>query len=236
MRSRRTLAGLAAFACLSTAHAQSANTIYVTTGWFHFMPQGSSDPLKVDSVDGYPINTSVPGSGTDIGSSDTAGFSIGYFITDHIAAEAEMGIPPKFDLDGEGSLGQFGKLGSARLWSPALLLKYYFNQPTTKFRPYVGIGVTRVWFTDAQLTNPEFTQGVLQGPTSVSTDRSWAPVLNAGFNYAFTKHWFAGFSLSFIPVDVTATLNTNSPVFSQRSEAKIHLNPLVSYLKVGYAF
>ncbi|PXW17395.1 OmpW/AlkL family protein [Paraburkholderia caballeronis] len=239
MKYKQALAGLAALASLSSAHAQSANTLYFTTGWFRFMPQDSSKPLKLDSAGGTPINAEIPNTGAGVDSSDTAGLSVGYFITDHIATEFEGGIPPKFNLNGEGLLGQFGKVGSARLWAPALLFKYYFNKPEAKFRPYLGLGVTYVWFSDAKITNGAFEQGALGGPTSVSTDRSWAPVINAGFNYSFTKHWFAGFSLSYIPVSVLATLHTQTqsqiPI-TRQYEAKIHLNPLVTYVKIGYMF
>lgn len=241
MKLKQALAGIAALATFSAAHAQSANTFYVTTGWFHFAPQDSSDELKIDSVGGNPINMAIPNTGASVGNSDTLGFSLGYFITDHIATEAELGIPPKFSIYGGGQLNPLGKIASAKLWSPALLLKYYFNKPEAKFRPYAGVGVTYVWFTDAQITNGNFTRSpALGGPTSVSTDRSWAPVFNVGFNYNFTKHWFAGFSLSYIPVNVIATLDTQKQTqvgaLSQRAEAKIHLNPIVTYLKVGYAF
>jgi len=120
------------------------------------------------------------------------------------------------------------------------LLKYYFNKPEAKFRPYVGIGGTYAWSTNAKISNGAFEQGALGGPTSVSTDRSWAPVFNVGFNYALTRHWFAGFSVSYISVNVTATLNTTvaSQVgpLARVSEAKIHLDPFVTYLKVGYMF
>ncbi|WP_322059140.1 OmpW/AlkL family protein [Paraburkholderia sp. J63] len=239
MKLKQALAATAALACMSGAYAQSANTFYVTTGWFRFMPQDSSDPLKIDSAGGTPVNMSIPNTGASVDSADTLGLSIGYFITDHIATEAELGIPPKFDLSGGGSFSQFGKVGEARLWSPALLLKYYFNKPEAKFRPYAGIGFTYAWFSDAHITNTAFEQGVLGGPTSTSTDRSWAPVFNVGFNYNFTKHWFAGFSLSYIPISVIASFDTtvnNQLGTERRSEAKIHLNPLVTYLKVGYNF
>ncbi len=192
------------------------------------------------------------GTGACVGNADTAGVSLGYFITDNIAAEAELGIPPKFDLSGSGSLSPLGKIGEARMWAPAVLLKYYFNKADSKFRPYLGVGATYVWFTGDSITNQTLTQNIgligtrplaplgLAGPgvqTSVSTTNSWAPVFSAGFNYNFTKHWFAGFSLSYIPVNVTANLDTtNTAGVHVRSEAKIHLNPIVTYLKVGYAF
>ncbi|WP_244816010.1 OmpW family protein [Caballeronia sp. Lep1P3] len=231
----------AALACLSLgAHAQSAGSIYATAGWFHFAPQDSSGPLKETSVGGSPVNISVPGTGAGIGSADTAGFTLGYFATDHIAAELEMGIPPSFDLNGTGTLEGFGKIGSAKQWSPTLLFKYFFNAPDAKFRPFAGIGVTRTWFSDAKLTNGAFESTVLHGPTTVDTDSSWAPVFNLGAQYNFTQHWFAAFSVSFIPLKATAKLSTQAQtpvgVLNVQSQAKITINPIVTYLRVGYRF
>jgi outer membrane protein len=230
---------VAALACVTAAHAQSAGTFYATTGWFHLAPQSSSDQLKVLSLGGTPINQTVPNTGARISDTDTLGLSLGYFITDHLAAEFEFGLPAKFDIEGADGFSQYGKLGSARQWSPALLFKWNFRKPDDKFRPYVGLGVTRVWFTDAQLTNTAFESAVLKGPTTASTDRSWAPVFNVGFNYSFTKHWFAGFSVSYIPVSTTAdftTTNVGPLGLTVKSQAKIRLNPIVTYAKIGYAF
>ncbi len=234
-----TTGAVLALACATAAQAQSAGTFYLATGWFHLSPQSSSDQLKVISQGGTPVNASVPNTGARIDQSDTLGLSVGYFVTDHLSAEFEFGIPPKFDINGADGFSQFGKLGSARLWSPAVLFKWNFRKPEDKFRPYVGLGVTRVWFTDAQITNTTFQSGVLGGPTTASSDRSWAPVFNLGFNYNFTKHWFAGASVSYIPVSATADFTTypSGPLGTTlHTQAKIKLNPIVTYAKVGYAF
>jgi outer membrane protein len=225
-----------ALTCATAAQAQTAGTFYITTGWFHFAPQSSSDPLTVTSSPFGLHNGPQPGTGASIDNSDTIGLSVGYFITDHISAELEGGVPPKFEINGSGSLSQFGTLGSARLWSPALLFKWNFMQPEAKFRPYAGLGVTRIWFNNAQITNTTFETLALGGPTSVSTDSSWAPVFNLGFNYSFTKHWFAGVSVSYIPVDITAHFTTPTRFGPVQSQTKIKLNPIVTYAKIGYAF
>jgi outer membrane protein len=241
MKLKQVISGIAALICASTvAHAQSAGSFFVTTGWFHIAPQDSSDPLKETNIGGTPVDISVPNTGAGLTSADTAGFTLGYFVTDHIATELVMGIPPKFDLKGEGSFSQYGTLGTAKQWSPTLLFKYYFREPTAKFRPYVGMGVTYTWFSDAKITNGSFESGVLHGPTDVTTDRSWAPVLNAGFVYNFTEHWFTGFSFSYVPLTVTAKLTSQAatPVgtLALKTESKIRLNPIVTYLNVGYRF
>lgn len=241
MKLKQAITGMAVLACMSTAaHAQSAGSFYVTTGWFHLAPQSSSDPLTVTSIGGSPTNITQPNTGASLSSADTIGFTAGYFITDHIATEFVIGVPPTFDLYGTGSFEQFGKLGQAKQWSPTLLFKYYFNAPTSSFRPYLGIGVSRIWFTGEQITNSGFEANVLHGPTSVSTDSSWEPVFNAGFTYAFTRHWFAGASISYLPLSTTAKLTSNSvtPVgpLTVTSQTKIKLNPIVTYVSVGYRF
>jgi outer membrane protein len=239
-RTLTAISGITSLACFGTAHAQSAGSLYLSTGWFHLAPQDSSDVLKTTSIGGSPVNLSVPGSGASVGNADTIGFSGGYFITDHVAVEAELGIPPKFELSGSGTLSSYGKLGQVKQWSPALLFKYYFRQPDATFRPYIGLGVSRIWFTDAQITNQNFVANVLHGPTTVDVDSSWAPVFNAGFTYNFTKHIFAGFSVSFLPFSTDATLHTlaQTPVgpLNVTSRAHIKLNPIVTYLRVGYSF
>jgi outer membrane protein len=241
MKLKQAVTGMAALACMTTAaHAQSAGSFVLSTGWFHLAPQSSSEPLRVTSIGGSPTNITEANTGASLSSADTIGFTLGYFATDHIAAEFVLGYPPSFDLTGTGSFERFGKLGQAKQWSPTLLFKYFFNAPTAAFRPYLGIGVSRVWFTDAKITNSAFEANVLHGPTSVDTDSSWAPVFNAGFTYAFDQHWFAGVSISYLPLSTTAKLNTaaRTPVgtLNVQSQTKIKLNPIVSYVNIGYRF
>lgn len=241
MKTFRFISLCALAASFSTpGHAQTAGSFFVTAGWFHFAPQDRSDPLKLLSVGGSPVNITFPNTGAGVSSADTAGFTAGYFVTDHIAAEFEFGIPPKFDLSGTGSLAQFGTIGSIKQWSPTLLFKYFFLDANAKFRPYVGVGVMRASFSDAKVTNAAFQAAALGGPTSAEVSTVWEPVFNAGFTYAFTEHWFAGFSVSFIPMSTTGTFTTESttPVgtLTRRSEAKLTLNPIVTYLRVGYRF
>jgi outer membrane protein len=228
-------------ASLSTSsHAQSAGSIFVTAGWFHFAPQDSSDPLKITSVGGNPVNIAIPNTGAGVSSADTGGFTVGYFVTDHIAAEFEFGIPPEFDVNGTGLLSRYGKLGTIKEWSPALIFKYFFQAPQAKFRPYIGIGVTRTSFSDAKITNSDFETNALGGPTTAEASTVWAPVFNIGFTYAFAEHWFAGFSVSFIPQKTTGTFTTQSqtPVgtLTRTAESKLTLNPIITYLRVGYRF
>lgn len=242
MKLKQLLAIAATFACASVAHAQSAGSIVLGTGWMHLSPQSSSDPLAINSIDGFPINQSVANTGASVKATDTLGLSINYFFTDHIAAEFVAGIPPKLELDGSGELSALGKLGTVKQFSPALLLKYYFGQAESKVRPYLGLGVSRVWFEDGTITNPALSTLLTEypgGSTSVaSIKNSWAPVFNGGITYAFNKHWSVGLSVSYLPLDTTAQFTSFNPYTNTtvKSSAHITLNPIVSYLNVDYRF
>lgn len=227
-------------AASSTASAQHAGDVIVGAGWMRLAPQVSTEPMQttVDTVVGtrHLSDSSIS---SKVNVANTLGLTATYFITDHIASELIAGIPPRFSIDGAGSASQYGKLGSARMWSPTLLVKYYFGAANAKFRPFVGVGASYIWFTDGKITNDAFRQR-LGGETNVSVNKGLAPVLNAGVSYAITKHWYAGLSVSFIPVSRTLTLTTPQSslpgVKSSRSQIKTQLNPIVTYLNIGYRF
>jgi outer membrane protein len=238
MKLKQFLAIAATFACATAAHAQSAGSVVLNVGWFHLSPQSSSDPLEIVSSGGHTYDAYVTGTGASVKAADTLGLSAQYFFTDHIATELVGGIAPKFELDGAGSLSSLGKLGTVKQWSPALLLKYYFAQANSTVRPFLGLGVSRVWFTDGTITNSTLNT-LLGGQTSVSSIKnSWAPVFNGGLVYNFNKHWSAALSISYLPLSTTGQFSsTNASTGAVTiSQTKITLNPIVSFLSVGYTF
>lgn len=237
------LFALAAVAALGSgsALAQKAGDWQVGAGWLHFAPQDSSKPLTFTS----PVAAVVPGSGANVSSSDTLGMNLTYFVDSHWAVEGVLGVPPKFKLQGEGTLAPIGELGEAKQWSPTLLAKYYFNDGEAKFRPYVGVGATYVWYSNVNLT-PGL-QGALANrlqlpasalsTTTAKLDSSFAPVFNVGVAYQFDPHWGMAFSVSYIPLRTTAKLTTTArgiPVAN--SESSLKVNPIVPYLAVTYKF
>jgi outer membrane protein len=240
---KKTMFALAALGALASgsAFAQQAGDWVVGAGWFHLSPQDSSKPLTVTA----PVHSVLPGSGASVSDSDTLGLNATYFLDSHWAVEGVFGVPPKFKLNGTGTLGRVGELGQARQWSPTILGKYFFNEANDAFRPFVGVGAAYVRYSDVKLTSN--LQGALasqfhQSPYAVNTtaklDSSFAPVLNAGVAYQFDKHWGVSFSVSYIPLKTKAKLTTTSitglPVAN--SEASLKLNPIVTYLAATYRF
>jgi len=126
-----------------------------------------------------------------------------------------------------------------RQWSPAVVFKWHFFEATTKFRPYVGIGVNYTWFTGETVTNQNFVNNEF-GPGSkmtASATPSWNPVFNIGANYNITDRWSVGLSVSYVPISTKGNFETtlaNGAVV--KSHTKISIDPVVTYLSVGYRF
>jgi outer membrane protein len=174
-------------ACLSSAaFAQQAGDNVVSLGWFHIAPIDSSSELTTD-VAPTPIMTPLrlpdqfTSSGTSLttNNADTVGLLFTHFFSDNIAVTTVAGVPPTFQINGNGIIkppGPAGALGiqdlnapgsnplvkSVRQWSPAALLQFYFGKAADKFRPFIGFGASYNFFTDIQL-NPAFINYTQQG-------------------------------------------------------------------------
>jgi outer membrane protein len=240
---KKSLYALAAVAAWGSgsAMAQNAGDWVVGAGWLHFAPQDSSKPLTFTS----PIQAQIPGSGAGVSNADTLGLSAVYFVDSNWAVEGVLGVPPKFKLAGEGTLGPLGKLGEAKQWSPTILGKYYFGNGNDAFRPFAGLGGTYVWYSDVNLTSGlQNALGARLGrppgasSTSAKLDKSFAPVANIGAAWQFDKHWGLSFSVSYIWLKTTAKLTTRNAAGAPiaTSETKLKLDPIVTYLSATYRF
>ena len=260
----------------TAARAQHTGDNVVTLGWFHIMPQDSSTPMTtyvtpqpIDTPLRLPSSFTSSGTGLSTTNADTLGLVISHFFTDHIALTTVAGVPPTFKLKGRGSIippGPAGALGtenlddsanepivkSVRQWSPAMMIQYYFNSATARFRPFVGVGISYNFYTDIQL-NPNFvtsTQNNLgsvlaagankPGVTSVSAKASpsWAPVFNAGASYNITNHWGVSASLTYIPLKTRSTVYVRAAdgTLLGTTQSELTANPLITYVAVSYKF
>jgi outer membrane protein len=215
------------------AAAQSAGSNIVNLGWFHISPNDSSETLKIN---GAPY----PGSGATVGSADTAGIALTHFFTDNVALTFDAGVPPKFRLKGTGSLAPLGEMGTATQWSPALVAKWYFGDADSVFRPFIGAGVTYVKYTDVQLsqqTQQTVNLGLPGAAATAELSSSWAPVANIGATYNFDKSWSASLSVSYVPLKTDAVITgTNAANIPIRGTTTLTIDPLITFLSVGYKF
>ena len=234
------LVAAAMLAAAGAAQAQKAGDWVAGAGALLYAPQDKTTPLTFIS----PVHREVPGSGANVKNATTLGLNLHYFITDNWALEGVLGVPPRIKLDGAGTLEPLGQLGSARLYAPSFLAKYFFGSADDKFRVSTGLGLTYTKFGSVRLNSglQNTLGGALGIPPGASTTSAkigskLAPVLNVGFNYAFTKNLGMTFSVSYIPMKTKATLTTtvngNTVAVSQ---TRVRLDPIVPFLYLTYKF
>ena len=220
--------------------AQRAGSVVLGAGVLTYAPQDKSSPIRFTE----PVQREIPGSGSDLHSATTLGLNAHYFVTDNWAVEGVLGIPPRIKLSGEGTLSGIGELGSARLYGPSVLAKYFFGQPSDKFRISVGVGVTYVRFGSVRLSSG--LQNALGGAvglapgtsqTSAEIDDRFGAVFGLGANYALTDRLGMTLSVSYVPMKTTAKLTTSAGGnVIARSQSRLTLDPIVPYLYMTYKF
>ena len=135
-----------------------------------------------------------------------------------------------------------------------------------RFRPFVGAGVTYGHFNKLKLNSGVeenliqagyMIDNILSGragealhggkgsstatpEVKVKTSDAFAPVFTAGFTFDFTERWFSTGSLSYMPnfnnVATVTVTDTTTGTELIKSTTKIDLDPLVTYVGVGYRF
>lgn len=162
------------------------------------------------------------------------------------------------------NLDQYNYAASARAWTPALQAQYYFGRPgINKLRPFLGFGFMYAYFNEIKINagvkndliaaghmiqniDDQKAGAALEGKASTGKMRvkadandAFAPIFSAGFTYDFKENWFATASVSYAKLDNTATisvLNDNTGKQLIYAKTKIQIDPLMSYLGIGYRF
>ena len=239
------------------AHAETSDgkVLAVSAGWAHIMPQGTKQ-----GVYNTPNVFPAPEAGFELENSDTAEFKFDYLVNDNVSLGLILGVPPTFDIKGKGSLlgralplDKFSKVGDVKVYSPVVTGKYHFGTVDSKFRPYIGAGFMYAHFSNfkldssvsSYLTSPTFitvTGNQLPAGASirnVKIDDAVAPVAFIGADYNINKNWFATASVSYVHLSTHANLNvvenTTGTTLATGS-SKIEINPIVTYLGIGYRF
>ena len=239
-------------------------------GWFYIRPMDSATPLTT-TTSALGLGTyQSPGTDVRVSNANTLSLTFTHFFNDNIAGTFVGGVPPKFDLYGSGNviapvpvigpltlinlrLPQNNPVATVREWSPAIVAQYYFGTKESKFRPFVGGGVSYNFFTNLKL-NPNFVNalqnlgqvlqlGMGQVPSGTAkvtaeTSSSWTPVANVGVSYEFAKNWTAIGTVSYLPLKTTSTITIRSAQGQVLAVNKtdIKVDPLVFGLAIGYKF
>ncbi|EIO3706030.1 outer membrane protein OmpW [Vibrio parahaemolyticus] len=168
---------------------------------------GSQEELKVDS------NTQL-------------GLTFGYMFTDNISLELLAATPFSHDISTD--LLGLGDIADTKHLPPTLMVQYYFGEPQSKFRPYVGAGLNYTIFFDEGFNNKAKNVGL----TDLKLDDSFGLAANAGVDYMINDQWFLNASAWYANIETEATYKFGGA--KQKTDVKI--NPWVFMISGGYKF
>lgn len=227
---------LAALAAAS-ALAQKAGDDYIGVGVAVIRPDASLGPLSSTGVNAAAFTAATAGATADVSNEATLSLGWLHLFTDRVGAEFTIGIPPKHTID-LGTPSPFAGAAShpgaatVRTWTPAAVVKYFFNAPGDRWRPYLGLGVSHVSFHDIEVNRADPLVAQVGG-ASASLSSRWTPVFNAGAVYNIDERWVVNASVAYLPIKTTATL-VGAGGTTTRGELKLRTTDVV--VRVGYRF
>ncbi|KYQ83758.1 outer membrane beta-barrel protein [Acinetobacter vivianii] len=237
--------------------ADNVDTLGIMANYFF------TDNISLEVKAGIPPKVDIKGEGqiyAPLTGTDTPGKVAGIIDAGLIIGGD---LPLKKDIP-ITNLSQSKKAASATAWLPAAEIHYQFGKSgVNKFRPYIGVGVMYAHFThlklDGNVSNDLVAAGhmiqnvldnkagaALDGKTSsanpkikVEADDAWAPMATLGATYDFNPNWFAVGSVTYAPMSSDAKItisDSNTGKELIRANTKIDIDPLITYVGVGYRF
>ena len=198
------------------AHAE----LSVNVGAINVDPVSSASKLDQDSALGL-----VADSNTQLG------ITIDYKYSDNIVFELIAATPFSHEVDGSGGL-EGANIASIKHLPPTLVTQYHFMDASSKFRPFVGLGLNYTIFFDESGSDALKTTLNTQD-VKVKLDNSFGFALQAGFNYNFNQKW--GLHATITKIDI----NTDTTVYADGAKAltaDVKLDPLVTMVGLKYKF
>jgi outer membrane protein len=219
---------------VNAAFAQQTGDWLANVGWAHVSPGAKLD--AVSSTE--PLaNYALQGASVRVGDEDTLQFGVTYMVTDNVGAELSLGIPPKLNLDLSVPTGAHPKAMSTRALMPALSAKYFFGEPSkSDLRPFLGLGISYVSFTDNSFNASDAIVGGLAGQ-SISIKSTWAPVYTLGVSYRLNGNWYLNGSANYLPVKTDATLiGPGVGAGATTTSASLKMDTAIYLLSLSYKF
>ncbi len=215
------LAAVGAFAAGAAggALAYQAGDLILRAGIASVQPNEDSDALSLDG-------TQLPGTGAGLNSSEQLGLTLTYMFTPQWGVGVLAATPFEHDIKAKG-VGV--DAGSIKHLPPTVTLQYFPLAATSRWQPYVGLGINYTWFFDEDVDSQ--LEGVF-GPGKLEVDNSWGWAGQAGLDYQIDDHWQVNAAVWYLDIDTDATFK----FAANRITANVDVDPWVYMLGVGYRF
>tara|TARA_B100000780_G_C21081021_1_gene435295 strand:- start:635 stop:1321 length:687 start_codon:yes stop_codon:yes gene_type:complete len=181
-------------------------------------------------VSGIP-NSRISG----ISGSTDFGASFSYMMSDYFAIEWILASPFSTNIKAAGGIPMVTgsqNIGKAKYLPEVISLQYYPMENTSKFQPYVGVGINYTLFskesTDISLNNS------VAGPSKLKIDNSVGLAAQLGMDYEINDKWLVNAALWYIDLETDAKIETTNIATIQVND--VEADPIVFFLSVGYKF
>lgn len=239
----------AAYAVLCVmAGSASAQSYTFKLGGAHLDPRATSSDLE-GVFPAWASNAPVPGGvQLEVQSKSTIYFSVARAINDHWEAELSLGVPPKADVKLRVSdsakvlssyLARYDNETVARITAvtPTVFLNYKFGEASSKYRPFVGVGVnySHITATTNSVGDRFYAYDGMdhsEAPVKIKLTDSFGLAFQAGVSYKLDEKWSV--HASWMTAAVKNNVEITTPTSHQSASYRYH--PSVFTAAVGYSF
>ena len=211
----------------ASVSAHEAGDFIVRVGAAQVDPNDDSDALTLNGA-------VLAGTEAEVDDDTQLGLTFTYMVTNHIGVGLLAATPFDHDLEADLTGLSLGKVdaGSTKHLPPTVTLQYFPMDSTSKFQPYVGVGINYTTFFDEDVDGElESTLGLTGGDLEV--DASWGWSAQVGFDYEIDEHWVVNASVWYIDLQTDAKFKFDQPVVIK---ADVDIDPLVYMVGIGYKF
>lgn len=213
---KKTICSLAVVAALvsPSVFAHKQGDFVLRVGAASVVPNDSSDKILGSSEE------------LEVDSNTQLGLTFGYMFTDNISLEVLAATPFSHDISTD--LGGLGNIADTKHLPPTLMVQYYFGEPQSKFRPYVGAGLNYTIFFDEAFNST----GKAAGLSDLELDDSFGLAANVGVDYMINDQWFLNASAWYANIETEATYKAGADTY----KTDVKINPWVFMISGGYKF
>lgn len=232
--------------------AENVDTLGLTLNYY------VNDNVSLQIIGGIPPKVDIKGQGEIV--ANMTGVAVPSVIVQNFI---DKSINLKQDIS-ITDLGARKKASTVRAWTPAIEAQYQFGRTGVhKFRPFVGAGIMFAHFNDIKLDSQinsdliaagHMIQNIHDGQAGAALDKkessasprvrvkttdAIAPIVTLGATYDISQNWYGIASVSYAKLNNRANIdvidnNTGTKLIT--SSTKIDIDPIITYLGVGYRF
>lgn len=233
-----------------SAVAYEAGDIIIRAGAAVVDPNESSSEINIETLSlGNAAGTEV-GVDSDV----QLGVSFSYMFDQDFGVELLAATPFGHNIYGKGVLAGAGKLAKTKHLPPTLNFNYYPMDATSKFQPYIGLGLNYTTFFDSSVTSTLDNAGTIDllanltpnapgtgtvtaaSGTDIELEDSFGLAIQVGFDYQLTDNIGVNAAYWRADIDTEAEITSNTNLGKITATVDVDIDPSVYMVGMYYKF